>query len=167
LRRFLKDLLEALRRDFGVDSLETLILDAAAVVRGRHGALLASRILTAGHNLRPASSKIRSDLIRDVWSVLETTEQVDRPSAFAFLVKVYRGIDFAEVDERVVEVLDYICFVALSFLGQFDGRTRFFWGTASKRVQNPVLKRRMLALRADEDPNFADYQIWSSNEDSC
>ena len=165
LRRLLNDLLEALRRDFGCDSLETLILDAAAVVRARHGALLASRMLTAGNNLLPGSARIRGDLMVDVWRVLEATEPVDRPSAFAFLVKVYRGIDLAAVDGRVVELLDYIYLVALSFRGQRDERARFFRGGAAKRVRNAALKRKMLALLADPDPDFENYRIGSNQED--
>lgn len=91
LHRFLEDLLEDLKLGFGIESLEWMFLDAAAQVRKEHGSIPALRMLTAGNNVMPDSSKIRSDLIVDTWRILESHDEVDRESAWQFMPKHIAG----------------------------------------------------------------------------
>ena len=161
---FLQDVLGDLKRHFGIPSMEKMILGVAASVRGRHGELLASRMLTAGTNILPASSLIRSDLIHDVWALLEATDDIDRESAFGFIVRVYEGIDFDEVDRKAIELLDYVCLVSLALCGKQHEKEAFFWRTVSKRVTHPFFKERSLRLLDDKDPDFNTYRIWNRKE---
>lgn len=161
---FLEALLEDLRRGFGIPSMEEMILNAAASVRDRHGPLHASRMLTAGNNILPTSARIRSDLIHDVWAILEETDEIDRESAFRFIVKVYRGIEFEDVESQMVGRLDYFYLVSLAFLGRRRERDLFFWRTASKRVNHPLLKERMFRLLKDVDLDFHSYRIRKRKE---
>lgn len=164
LQRFLSDVLEDLRQVFDIPSVEEMILSVAASVREKHGPLPASRMLTVGNNILPGSAKIRSDLINDVWAVLEGTDQVDRESAFRFIVSVYGGIDFEDLSANAIEVLDYVYMASLAFLGKTDERDTFFWQTASKRVSHPRLKERMFRLLEDCEPKFDTYRVWSRKE---
>jgi len=164
LHGFLEDVLEDLRQGFDIPSVEEMILNVAASVRDKHGSLPASRMLTAGNNILPGSAKSSSDLLQDVWGVLEETDRVDRESAFKFIVRVYQGIDFKDVNTPVGEVLDYICLVSLSFLERWEERDSFFWQTASKRVSHPLLKERMFKLLEDNHPHFHTYKIWNRKE---
>lgn len=164
LHGFLEDVIEDLRRLFQAPSTEEMLLDVAAGVRDKHGSLPASRMLTASNQILPQSSKIRCDLIQDVWMVLEEMEQVDRVSAFAFITKVYQGIDFKALNGRPQEAIEYINLVCLSLQGKLNERDRFFWQHASKRVQHPVLRERMLSLIEDVHPDFDSYRIWSRKQ---
>lgn len=132
LHRFLEDLLEDLRKVFGVDSLETMILFAAADIREKHGSILASRILVAGNNVLPRSSKIRSDLIVDMWWILNSLEEVDRDSTLLFIARLYEGIESSAVDETILPLLDYAYFIALRFLGASTDRHPVFLGSRRK-----------------------------------
>lgn len=160
LRRFLHDMLRSLQDELAMESLEAMVLGAAARLREDHGPLLASRALTGGHNVLPDSSPIRADLMTDVWTCLETLDNVDRQSAFGFLVRVYRGIDFTAVDGRAVQLLDYMHLVALRLSGETEAAARFFWETGAKRIRNPYLRHQAITLVGDADPDFDDYRIW-------
>ena len=160
LKEFLLVVLDDIRRVFDEDSLEQLILNIATTVRADHGALPSSRILTAGCDIFPESAFIRSDLIMDVWFILEHTKQVDRPGALATIVNAFTGVDTDTLEEDLVEVLDYIYMVSLSFLERHGECNQYFWKTASKRVEHPTLKARMVALSEGQVENFDHYRIW-------
>jgi hypothetical protein len=118
LQEFLGDLLEELRQGFNRPTVEDMILSVAASMRDNHGSAVASGILTAGVNVIPASKDIRSDLIADVWTVINTADQVDRDSAFRFILEAREGIDLQGMDPRQVDMLDHICREARAFLGE-------------------------------------------------
>ena len=160
LREFLFVVLEDIRRVYEADSLEQLILDVASKVRADHGSLPASRILTAGCNIFPNNAFIRSDLIMDVWFILEHTKQVDRANALEMIVAVFSSIDMDALENHLIEVLDYIYMVSLSFLGRSEECNQYFWKTASKRVERPTLKTRMVDLSEGRVEDFEHYRIW-------
>jgi len=160
LREFLLVVLEDIRRMFNADSLEQLILDVASKVRSDHGSLPASRILTAGCDIFPESAFIHSDLIMDVWFILEHTKQVDRASALQTIVNTFSWIDMDKLEGDLVEVLDYIYMVSLSFLGRHEECNQYFWQTAARRVESPVLKTHMVDLSEGRVEDFEHYRIW-------
>jgi len=160
LREFLLVVLEDIRRVYEADSLEQLILDVASKVRADHGSLPASRILTAGCDIFPENSFIHSDLIMDVWFILEHTKQVDRSSALETIMNAFSWLDMDALDAGLVEVLDYIYMVSLSFLGRNEECNQYFWQTASKRCQNPKLKIHMVGLSEGRVEDFDYYRIW-------
>lgn len=160
LRAFLMVVLEDIRRVYGAESLEQLILDAASKVRAEHGSLPASRILTAGCDIFPKNAFIHSDLIMDIWFILEHTQQVDRASAFQMIVNTFSWIDMDAIEDKLVEVLDYIYMVSLAFLGQHEECNQYFWQTASKRVERPALKTRMVDLAEGRVEDFEHYRVW-------
>ena len=160
LKEFLLVVLDDIKREFNADSLEQLILDVACTVRADHGALPSSRILTAGCNIFPESVFIRSDLIVDVWFILEHTKQVDRPGALEMIVNVFTGVDADTLEDDLVKVLDYIYMVSLSFLERYEECNQYFWQTASKRVEHPKLKTLMVDLSEGRVEDFEHYRIW-------
>ena len=160
LKDFLLVVLDDIRREFNADSLEQLILDVATRVRADHGSLPASRILTAGCDIFPESAFIRSDLIMDVWFILEHTKQVDRPGALEMIVNVFTGVDADTLEDDLVKVLDYIYMVSLSFLERHEECNQYFWQTASKRVEHPKLKTLMVDLSEGRVEDFEHYRIW-------
>ena len=160
LKEFLLVVLDDIMREFNADSLEQLILDVASQVRADHGSLPSSRILTAGCDIFPESAYIRSDLIMDVWFILEHTKQVDRANALEMIVSIFSGADMDVLDTDQIEVLDYIYMVSLAFLERNEECNQYFWKTASKRFENPALKTRMVGLSEGRVEDFDHYRIW-------
>ena len=146
LEQYLKRLLYnlCLRSDF--DSLEVMVLALAARVREQNGRLPALKMLMTGYRLLPRSAAIRGDLIMDVWAVVEASPQVDRKCAFQLINRLYEGIEFTGLDEQLFDILDYINFVALSYLGDYQRRNWLFWRVIAKRVRHKGLKHRMIRL---------------------
>lgn len=163
LYRFLEDMVERLRQDLEFPSLEAMFLAAADRVRDDHGHLLASRMLTAAIHLAPSSTTVRHHLMVDVWRCLETLDELDQESAFGFIREIYAGADLTGAEPAAVEVMDYMNMAALRFTAPADDYKRFFWETASKRIQSRVLRHRMFDLIEADAPRFKDYRIWDAN----
>ncbi len=162
---FLGDILENLSQDYGGESLEITILDVAADVRNRHDSLMASNILKAGNSILPQSSKIRSDLIIDLWMILETDDNADRLSNCSLMTELFRGIELEALKERPQEALVYINLVCLALLGRTDKRNDFFWQCAGKEIEHPFLRARMHTLMHDIEPELDNYRIWNRGAD--
>ncbi|MDZ7753012.1 MAG: hypothetical protein U5S82_15475 [Gammaproteobacteria bacterium] len=159
LYRFLEDMVERLRQDLAMPSVEAMILAAADRVREDHGPLLASRMLTAAIHLAPASTPVRYQLMVDVWRCLEILDDVDQGSALGFIHQVYADADLTGADPDRLELMDYMHMVALRLTAAPDDYKRFFWETASKHIHDPALRHRMFDLMEDDSPRFQDYRI--------
>ena len=142
LKRMLYNL--CLRSSF--DSLEVMVLTLSTRAREQNGRLPALKMLMTGYRLLPRSASIRSDLIMDVWAVVEASPQVDRECAFQLINRLYEGIEFERLNEQLFDILDYINFVALSFLGDYQKRNWLFWRVIARRVRHKELKHRMIRL---------------------
>jgi len=128
------------------DSLEEMVLVLSGKIRRDNGRLPALKILISGCRLLPRSAEIRSELILDVWALVEASEKVDRQSAFQLIINLHEGIDFERLNEQVFDILDYIHFVALSYLGDYQKRNWLFWRVIAKRIRHKGLKHRMIRL---------------------
>lgn len=155
-RLALRYLLEDLRVDSGFESLELMTLVHAMRVREGNGQLPAMKMLMTAHQLLRRSTEIRSDLILDLWSLVERVEEIDRGSAFAMIRDLYDGIRFEALQEDVTDQLDYANFVALSYLGDYQRRNWLFWRVIAKRVRHKQLKHRMIHLLNKKAPNIGD-----------
>lgn len=163
LEVFLDTLLDDMQSRMGHESLELMVLSTSAKVREEHGRLSAMKMLIAGHNLLPLSSEIRSDLIMDLWAIVKACDQIDRESAFDLIRKLYDGIQFEELSEQVFDILDYINFMALSYLGDYKKRNWLFWRVISKRVRHKQLKHRMIKLLNPRPLELPDEQLWAAS----
>ena len=146
LRVYLLGVLDNLWREFDVDSLEELILGVSAEVQNDHGALPASRILSAGHDILPDSALIHVEMIMNMWFIARNGEERARNLALDVITYVFPELDTEAVEQSLVEELDYIYMASLSLSGQQAECTRHFWQTAAKRVGDPALKKLMVAL---------------------
>ncbi len=80
--------------------------------------------------------------------------------ALETIVDTYLGVDADQIRTDHVALFDYLHVLALSLMGRYEERDRFFWGTAAKRLHDPEFKQKMLVLLEDERPEFADYRLW-------
>lgn len=162
--RFLVDVLDNLRRDAGIASIEEMILKTAASLRDAHDPLLSSRILMTGRSIQPGSVRICCNLILDLWMVLEITDEVDTESTLKMIISAYQEGDVINIATEAFEALDYMYLVALSFLGEKDERNAHFHQTVPRWMHYPALKDLMVKLIGDDDPHFPDYRMWNRKE---
>ncbi len=144
--RFLRLLLEQLKRELHAVSLERMILDVARATRRAHGPLASARMLLAGTRVCRRSPRVRCELVRDVWQATEDIEYAEWESACLTVVDAYRDIDFTGMGPETIESLDYINAAALYLLDRRPELVEFFWHTAAKRVRSPRLKERLMQM---------------------
>lgn len=117
-RKTLLYLLNYLQEGFGCDSQEAMILDVARDVREEYGNGTSRIILEVGTTLVPQSSKIKSDLVFDLWEVICKRE--DNDALFTAVVTLVLQIDFSEIKSIAKEIVCFYGLCALAFLNDTD-----------------------------------------------
>ena len=121
-RRTYLHLLELLCNGFGFENPEIMILDVASNVREQHGNEPSHRMLISGTKLIPESSKIKSDLICDLWEIIAAEKRNDGLSKEQeeMLDQILRLIDEIIMQELHPSPSEIICFLGLTALILFE-----------------------------------------------
>ncbi len=117
-RETLLYLLDYLQEGFGCDSQEAMVLDVARDVRKECGNTTSRIVLEVGYTLIPQSSKIKSDLVFDLWEVICKRENND--ALFTAVVTLVLQIDFSEIKSIAKEIVCFYGLCALVFLNDTD-----------------------------------------------
>lgn len=115
----LRYLVYILGTGFQCDNPEKLILDVAYNVRMINGSEASCIILEVGKTLVPQSSKIKSDLICDLWVVISNPDMSRHGSINDLLeevIQLFHQIDFADIHPNAKELVCYYALCALFFL---------------------------------------------------
>jgi len=107
-------LLDVLGNGFEFDSPEKMILDIAYGVREKNGNGASRIVLETGNNLIPQSSRIKSDLICDLWAVI--SEHGEKIELFEEIIRLVDKIDFAEIHSDAKEIVCYYGLCSMVFL---------------------------------------------------
>ena len=130
----------------GYGSLATYLLTLSAKIRDAYGPIPSMKVLMAAHSLMPQHADIRSDLLLDVWTLTQLSDEIDKTTAYGLICYLYDGLRFDEISEDVADELDYANFVALSHFGDYQRRNWLFWRVISKRIRHKQLKHKMIQL---------------------
>lgn len=109
-------LLGTLERGFGYKSLEKLILDVAADLGKTNGSSASFAVLETGRDLLPQSSRIKSDLILNLWALLNGG--ADREPLLQEILDLVPQIKLDEIFPDAKEVICYYGFCAIVLLGK-------------------------------------------------
>lgn len=101
-RRHVPRILEDLREFFAVPSLETLLLEASALLREGSGDGVSLRALLSGAEILPESSKIKCDCSMDLWNLLERGEITDTDWGFGELKRMCGDIDLDDILPHII-----------------------------------------------------------------
>ena len=93
---------------------ETLIITAGANIRQKFGSAISARILENGISFVPKSSKIKSDLIVDIWVASENSDEPKYIDVLKKIVSILKEINFASISPDVRKTLCYIATVAFN-----------------------------------------------------
>ena len=117
-RDTLMHLLDVLGNGFKFENPEKMILDVAYSMREKNGNSASRVVLEVGNCLIPHSSKIKSDLICDLWGVI--SECNDEPGLYGEIVDLVEQLDFDEINADAKEVVCYYGFCSMIFLKKND-----------------------------------------------
>lgn len=113
-RETLLFLLDVLRKGFKFDNQETMILTIANNVREEYGNATSRIILEVGNTLMPESSKIKSDLICNLWEVV--CKRAESNEILIEIITLVHQIDFSEILPFAKEIVCYYGLCALILL---------------------------------------------------
>jgi len=149
-------LLDVLGNGFKYDNPEKMILDIAYNVRGKNGNSASRIILEVGNNLIPESSKIKSDLICDLWAVI--SEQEENNELFKEIIILIDQMDFSLIHSDAKEIVCYYGLCALVFMNDDDGISEYLPEYVYPNIEMSKLKNNIKALL--ENPiNFSPMKL--------
>lgn len=143
-RETLLYLLDVLGNGFKFDNPEKMILDVAQNVREKNGNNASRIILEVGNNLMPQSSKIKSDLVCDLWAVV--SEQKDNRELLNEIITLIHKIDLSEIHSDAKEIVCYYGLCALVFLSDNSGISDYLPEFVYPNIEMRQLKNNIKAL---------------------
>ncbi|MBV5330261.1 MAG: hypothetical protein JZU65_21965 [Chlorobium sp.] len=137
-------LLDELGKGFKFDSPEQMVLDVASTIREKNGNCVSRVVLEVGSNLIPKSSKIKSDLICDLWSVI--SEHEEDKDLFEEIIRLIEQIDFEGIYPDAIEIVCYYGLCAMVFLKKDDDIDGYLEKYIYPHVEMRKLKDKITAL---------------------
>jgi len=137
-------LIDILRNGFHYDNPETMILDIASSIREENGSLVSRIVLDVGNKLLPRSSKIKSDLICDLWAVV--SEKGENKEIFKKIVALIPQINFLEIQSDAKEVVCYYGLCALFFLDDKESISKYLPKYVYPNIKIRKLKNNVIAI---------------------
>ena len=143
-RETLLYLLDVLGNGFKYDNPEKMILDVAYNVRDKNGNGASRIILEVGNNLMPQSSKIKSDLICDLWAVV--SEQDESRELLNEIISLIQKINLSDIHSDAKEIVCYYGLYALVFLNDNSGISEYLPDFVYPNIKIPILKDKIKAF---------------------
>ena len=137
-------LLDVLGNGFKHESPEKMILDVAYSVREINGSSASRIVLEVGNDLMPQSSKIKSDLICDLWAVI--VERGKENSLYEEIISLVKKIEFDQIHPDAKEIVCFYGLCALVFLGDQEGITAYLSEYVYPNISTDSLKHKIKAL---------------------
>lgn len=137
-------LLDVLRKGFGFDNVEKMILDVAFDIKRRNGNYPASAILKVGHGLVPNSSKIISDYICRLWAVAADGNGNDE--LFENIIGLMDKLDLDDIHPTAKEAVCYYGFCAMYMSSKHYDSDSYLEKFIYPHVTIPELKQKIVEM---------------------
>lgn len=137
-------LLDVLGNGFKYKSPEKMILDVAYNVREKNGNKASQIILKVGNKLIPESSKIKSDLICDLWAVVSLED--GKENLLEELIALVKQTKLDDIHSDAKEIICYYGFCAMVLLGHDDLLENYLKTYIYPNVANEQLKHNIKNL---------------------
>ena len=143
-------LLDLLGNGFGFESPEKMILDVAYDLREKNGNDVSRIVLEVGLHLMPQSSKIKSDLICDLWAIISDQGAINN-ILFDQIDALIKEIDIDAVHSDAKEIVSYygLCSLVLGKKRKkiHDYMQKYIYPNVSKQT----LKKKIKLLLENEN----------------
>ena len=143
-RHTLLYLLDVLGNGFNFESPEKMILDVAYNIRERHGNSASLTVLEVGRELIPQSSKIKSDLVCDLWALLTVTNEGE--DILEEIVYLVPQIELDDIHSDAKEIVCYYGLCSIVLLGMEESIPLYLEEYIYPNVAMGQLKSRINAL---------------------
>jgi hypothetical protein len=141
-------LLDVLTNGFKFESPEKMVLDIAHGIREKNGSQASTIILEVGSDLIPESSKIKSDLICDLWTLFSENED---KSLLTKINHIIPQVDLDDIHSDAKQVICYYGLCAMVFWGEEDDLTRYLEKYVYPNITLDQLKRNIVDLLENPD----------------
>lgn len=148
-RETLLYLLDVLGNGFNYESPEKMILDVAYSLREKNGNSASRIVLEVGNELIPKSSKIKSDLICDLWIMISKYEKKD--NLLEEIIGLVKQTNLDEIHSDAKEIICYYGLCSIVFLKREDDIATYLSEYIYPNVSRSMLKNKIKALL--ENPN--------------
>jgi len=163
-RETLLHLLNYLQQGFGYADREEMILNIANNVRKELGSATSSTILRVGNTLIPQSSKIKSDLVINLWEVICKKDKNDE--LFTAVVTLVLQIDFSEIKPFAKEIVCFYGLCALVFLNDTGSIENYIQVYITTNVKKAELREAIEGLlKNPENYSPEDLRVVSSEQE--
>lgn len=143
-RKTLLYLLDVLGNGFNYENPEKMILDVAYNVRENNGNDASRIILEVGNDLMPQSSKIKSDLVCDLWAVI--SEQEENRELLKEILTLIHQMDLSDIHPSAKEIVCYYGLCALVFLNDNSGISEYLQKYVYPNIEMRQLKDKIKRL---------------------
>jgi hypothetical protein len=137
-------LLDVLGNGFNFQNPEQMILDVANSLRDVNGNDASRIVLEVGKGLLPQSSKIKNDLICDLWAL--SSLQRDGKGLLEEIENLVPQVNLDEIHSDAKEVICYYGLCAIVLLGKEESIPMYLENYIYPNVTMNVLKKKIKAL---------------------
>lgn len=151
-RKTLLYLLDVLGNGFKFPSLEEMILNVASNLRLAHGNTASCQVLEGGLKLIPASSKIKSDMICDLWNMTVAEQELEEDEVVLDdvqegmldqILRLIEEVNMQDIKPAPREIISFLGAYALALLRRPDKFPEYFVDYILPNVRNKVLIEKM------------------------
>lgn len=140
-------LLDCLGNGFNFESPEQMILEAGGRVREGCGCAASRVVLTNGLALIPTSSKIRADLVLDLWKVsADQNDEIPRRESLSLIPQLIGELEMADVRASAKEAIAYYGLASLVLLGRTDAVQEYLPKYVYPHISTKALKDKVKAM---------------------
>jgi hypothetical protein len=145
-------LLDVLGNGFKFPSPEEMILNIASNIRTEHGNTPSSQILESGLQLTPDSSKIKSDLICDLWEMAATDEGEEeglserQEGILGEILNYIDEINIRDIESNPREIISFLGLYSLILLVRAQSVPGYMAKYINPNVSNKKLMEKAIAL---------------------
>lgn len=143
-------LLDLLQKGFKFESLEVMILSVSSKLRENIGNNVSRIILEVGNNLVSKSSKIKSDLVCDLWEVAVIDDD-KKNEILEEIVLLVNQIDFSDIHPGSKQVLGYYVICSIILLDRNEDLTDYLEEYVYPHVTAGILKNNIHNLLENHD----------------
>lgn len=150
----LLNLVEVLRQGYSFTDYEEMVIETSGNLRARYDVRPSCAALSTGVLLAPKSSKIKADLILDLWAAARLAGDPDtRDALLSQIPSLFEALDAEAIPPGTLEACCYHTLAAKHLCGEFDedgSLEDFLIDEVIERVSHPLLKSKIKAITEAE-----------------
>jgi len=151
-------LVEIMRSGFAFETIEQLVLETSGQLRSQHGPRPSTAALSTGTLLAATSSKVKADLILDLWAVAYSVRDDENGAQLGLALRaqippLFEALQQSDVPPGTLEACCYFTLASRHLAGAFQEEgslEAFMIESVIDTVKHPQLKAKAQAITEAE-----------------